>query len=358
MDKSESILRQSIANDQTIFNTNLRTSIPIRNFGIDGGPQGGIAFSRRRCERAVLRMNDTSPLIAVDGGATSTRVRLLEPATGRVLGEGSAGPSSLTLGVDQAWRNISAAVAVAADGLPLRAPRLFCGLAGGRSPTRRAEFHRTDPLGCAEIVVATDGYASLLGALAGAPGAVLAIGTGVAAFALDAGGGVRSASAWGFAVGDEGGGAWLGRRAVTCLTQWLDGRITTPSPLWDSLGAAIGDEFDAIQVWLAAAGATQFATLAPLVIDAARGGDAFALSLLDDATAELVRAVQAVAPDGPVALLGGLAPTFAPRFPLDLRARLIEPRGTALDGAALMARDGWREALAPLPPEEPRHDSP
>lgn len=56
--------------------------------------------------------------IGVDGGPEATRVRLYK-ADGKVLGEGQAGASALTQGVNQAWENIQLAIfrAVHASGL-------------------------------------------------------------------------------------------------------------------------------------------------------------------------------------------------------------------------------------------------
>ena len=76
-------------------------------------------------------------LCVVDGGGTGTRLRLHD-AGGAVLGEGRSGPSSLTLGVEQAWRHIGAALAEAARGAGLaRTPaglRIAAALAGFAQP--------------------------------------------------------------------------------------------------------------------------------------------------------------------------------------------------------------------------------
>ncbi|TDL83501.1 ATPase [Palleronia sediminis] len=295
-------------------------------------------------------MSDGGFLALVDGGGTGSRLRLVAP-DGTIAGEATAGPASLTLGVALSWNSIADALARAcAPGPAPRAPRLWCGLAGGRSPARQAEFRATDPFDCTEIVIVTDGFASLVGAHAGRPGTALAVGTGVAAFALGDDGAVSSASAWGFAIGDEGGGAWMGRRAVTALSQWLDGRQIEGGTLCPRLAGIVGGGFDAIQSWLSGATATTFATLAPAVVEEAENGCPVAGAILSDAIAELTRAVDAVAPAGPLALLGGLAPVVAPRLPHRLAARLTPPQGGALDGLALMAARGWRgEAIAPAP---------
>jgi len=284
-------------------------------------------------------------LVAADGGATRTRVRVSD-AAGRTLGEGRAGPSSLTLGVAAAWESIlvatRAAFTAADAGPPEAAPiRLAAGLAGARSPDNRAAFHAACPLKRAEITVVTDGYASLMGAFGGAPGLAAAVGTGVTAYALRPDGEVAQASGWGFPVGDEGGGAWIGHRALQAHLKWSDGRHGAPSRLFEILPGIVGGSFAEIQSWLRGARSTEYAALAPLVVvAAAQDRDTLAEDILREATAEIAETIDAVdtpAAELPLALLGGLAEVVRPRLPARLRARLVAPQGTALDGLVRLA---------------------
>ncbi|WP_375263114.1 BadF/BadG/BcrA/BcrD ATPase family protein [Palleronia sp.] len=293
-------------------------------------------------------MRQQIDVVAIDGGGSGTRLRAIG-VDGTTLAEAASGPSSLTLGVEQAWSNVASGLdaLASATGADLTTARLVCGFAGGRSPERQAQFRAMGGQSCADIVIVTDGFASLLGAHGGRPGVVLAVGTGVAAYALGQDGRVSSASAWGFSIGDEGSGAWIGRRAVSLYSRHLDGRLPDASTLFDALRSRVGDEFNAIQTWLSAANATRFATLAPVVIDAAAAGDGVATRIMAAATEELELAIGAIDDGGPVSLLGGLGPVFAPRFSARLAARLTPPRGNALDGLALMARRGWREEVVP-----------
>lgn len=284
------------------------------------------------------------PLIVIDGGGSGTRLRAIA-ADGTPLAEATAGPSNLTFGTDPAWRGIKTGINALERQTGQRAigTRLWCGLAGGRSPERQAQFRADDPVGCAQIVIVTDGFASLIGALGGQPGTVLAVGTGTAAFTLRADGHVVSASAWGYKIGDEGSGGWIGRRAVSLLSRRLDGRDGRDSLLFDALRSHVGADFDAIQSWLTNADATRFASLAPLVVDAAARGDAVATELLAQAADELVIAIKAVDAGGPLALLGGLGPVMMPLLPADLQARVVAPKGNALDGLQIMERFGWQD---------------
>lgn len=284
------------------------------------------------------------PLVVIDGGGTGSRLRAVAE-DGGVLAEAAAGPSNLTYGVEQAWRSVSDGLEALASetGRPLAGTHLWCGFAGGRSPQRQAAFKAADPVGAVEIVIVTDGIASLVGAHGGRPGIVLAVGTGTAAFAVDENGTVVSSSAWGYKIGDEGSGGWIGNRALALLARHLDGRHPEDSTLFDALRRRVGADFNAIQLWLAEADATRFASLAPLVVAEAAAGDTVAGRLLDEAASELALAIRAVDRGQPIALLGGLTAVMEPRLPPDLRGRIVPAKGNALDGLQIMAGRGWRE---------------
>ncbi|MEQ8965481.1 MAG: BadF/BadG/BcrA/BcrD ATPase family protein [Azospirillaceae bacterium] len=279
--------------------------------------------------------------IAVDGGASGTRARVTDGA-GRALGVGEGGPGSLTLGIEQAWTGIRSAIAAALGeaGLPgdAAAARHVFALAGSRHPRNIAAFHAANPLGT-PVTVMTDGYASLIGALAGEPGSVVAVGTGVAGHRLFADGTSIAVDGWGFPAGDEGSGAWIGLEAARLHLRAVDGRGPGDGVLAAALANRLGREVGAIQDWLVGAPSTKYATLAPLVVDAAAAGDPMASDILDRAGEGLDRAVAGLDRDEPapaLGLIGGLAGSLSGRLSEANRRRLVPARGTALDGAVLV----------------------
>jgi len=274
--------------------------------------------------------------IAVDGGGTRTRVRLVD-AGGATLAEAVGGPANLTFGVARAWAAIEAALASA--GVVLREAAdvpLVAAMAGSREPELRQAFVAARP-GTGPVRVVSDGYAAHVGAFAGAAGTVAAIGTGVAVLRRDDDATVRQVDGWGFPVGDEGGGAWLGLRGMRRLLRERDGRAPA-SALGRTLGDALGaPDDDGLRAWLRTADATRYATLAAIVAETARGGDAVAEALVAAAAARIADAVAALDAPSPapaVALVGGLAGVLAPRLPERLRSRLVRAAGGQLDGAA------------------------
>lgn len=278
--------------------------------------------------------------VGVDGGGTGTRVKLAD-AAGCVLGQGEAGPSALGQGVAQAWRHIQQALQQAAEqaglgALPLADCALGAGLSGANVLADAQDFIRTQP-GFAAVLLENDGYTTVLGAHGGRPGAVVAAGTGTVGEVLRADGSRAIASGWGWITGDEGSGAWLGLRAMGHAQQALDGRVPV-SELARRVWAVAGSDREAILAWCVTAGQHGFASLAPLVLDAADAGDAAAQLLRTQAVAALEQLALCLDPQEelPLALAGSIARRLFAHFSGNIRARCVESQGDSADGALLL----------------------
>ena len=284
--------------------------------------------------------------LGVDGGGTGTRVRVWT-AAGALIGHGEAGPSGLSQGIEQAWRHIGEAVerAFASAGLEAPAPRhcvLGLGLAGAVAPHLAAAFFRAAP-DYALIVLETDSRTALMGAHGGRPGAIVAVGTGTVGEAQHADGRRVAVSGWGFPVGDEGSGGWLGLHATRIALRALDGRAPAGA-LARAVWGSIGDRRDALLQWCAGAGQNDYARLAPLVFECAET-DSAARALLEDIAQEIEAMALALDPGLklPIVLLGSIGLRMTERLPAAVRARLVEPAGDAVDGAHSLVRQQMKE---------------
>ena len=185
------------------------------------------------------------------------------------------------------------------------------------------------------VRVLADGAVALSTAFSGGPGILVNAGTGSIAFARDPAGELHRAGGYGWQLGDEGGGYWLGRRALDVAARAHDGRGEGSTLLARLLGAMGLQHFDDLVRWTATATPAQVAALAPHVLNAAREGEVVARRVVDDAAAELVELVATLLryfPDtGPVAvaIAGGL---LLPQSPLTaaLRDRLAGLKRTHL----------------------------
>ena len=202
------------------------------------------------------------------------------------------------------------------------------------------------------MVVSNDAVTAHLGALGGEPGAVIVAGTGAIALAATPAGWAR-ADGWGSMLGDDGGGYWIGRRALAMALREHDGRGGRATAR--RRGGAAG---------LRAAAEARFGPLAQIaravydspdpvatvaaftrdVADLARGGDEAAAAIFAAAGAELARTVTAAIdrtspPVDVVSWSGGVFAAgeliLAPlRAHLPAGVELRAPLGDGLDGAA------------------------
>ena len=211
-----------------------------------------------------------------------------------------------------------------------------------------------DGLPSAEAVVTSDAVTSHAGALGGGPGTVLAAGTGAVAIAVSADGALRRTDGWGPWLGDEGGGAWIGLRGLRAALR--AGDVRGPATL---LQAAAEAELGPLAGLAAVVEghdnpARLAASFAPAVARAAEAGDGVAITLLRRAAEALAATARAAAgtQSGTVAITGGLVqlgPALLDplRQALGAGLTLVQPAGTALDGARYLAlrRDTLHEHL-------------
>lgn len=280
-------------------------------------------------------------LIGVDGGGSGTRA-LVADRDGVVLGRGQAGPSALGQGVTQAWRQLRLASEAAFADAGMSTPdwqrcALGAGLSGASIQAWREEFLAHD-LGVQYLVLETDCFTTLLGAHAGLPGAIVAAGTGSVGEVLRADGSRRIVGGWGFPMGDEGSGAWLGWRAVQLAQAAIDRRVPA-GDLVRRVWAHCGADRAKLQAWCRQAGQFAFAQLAPLVFDGA-STDRTATRLLDEAAAALASLAVALDPEGelPLAFCGSVGQLLTTRLPPELLARCVAAAGEPARGALTLVQ--------------------
>ncbi len=270
--------------------------------------------------------------LGIDGGGTGCRAAVCD-ADGRVLGEGRAGPANIASDPDGALANVLAATRAALpEGAEIAALRAVLGMAGANLADCVARLAAGLPFASARVE--TDAVISVRGALRNGDGVVAATGTG-SVFASQRGGVIRQIGGWGLVLGDEGSGAWIGRRALSETLRAVDGfRPMTP------LARALLDDFggaDGIVAFAQGARPADLAALAPRLV---ASDDPVALSVMALATGHVAACIAHLQGDDPVPVvyLGGLGATYADR--LAGRWHRADPLGTALDGALWLARQG------------------
>jgi len=237
-------------------------------------------------------------VLGIDAGGTKT-VCLLADDSGRVLAESHGGGANLQasgeLAVEKVLHQVMDDTLSQRD---VRPDAICLGIAGVDRPSdaqavqgimRRIGFK-------ARVTVVNDALVALVAGAGEQAGVVIVAGTGSIAYGVDASKRACRAGGWGYLLGDEGGGFWIGRAALSAVVRAFDGRgpatrltelvlaemhLATPSELIH----AIYDR--GLQRPLVAG-------LADVVQEAMLAGDAVASHILARAAEELVGAAASV----------------------------------------------------------------
>ena len=293
-------------------------------------------------------------LLAIDGGQTATK-SLLARLDGEVLAAGRGGPFDHFHSAQGTARNRAAirgaigSALAAAEAAPEKVVSVALGLTGvfsGVDSTPLVAPIVREVLDPSRVTAVADFVTNLTGASGGEPGVVVIAGGGAIAYGVTADGREAVSSGFGYLIGDEGSAFDIGRRAVAAATRASDGR--DPPTAWvggvtSTFGLAGMREVTRV-VYGEGFSRDRLSTLAPLVVEAARAGDAAANRIVTTAGEELAGAALAVIrqlhrPGTPVAVYptGGV---------FRAGAILLEPFRAAL-------RRGWPEASDRAPAYPP-----
>jgi glucosamine kinase len=275
--------------------------------------------------------------LGVDGGGTRCRARLAD-RSGHILGEGTAGPANIRLGLDTAFASVidAARQCLANACLALAGATEPRELASARS--RRLPFRHT--------MIVSDAQAACIGAHGGQDGGVIIVGTGSVGWAM-IGGRHDRVGGWGLPLSDEGSAAWLGRAALRQALRAYDGRLAPTTLLRHLLDEFAGDPY-AIVRWADTAPPAEFGRLAPLVVEYARQLDPAAVELMQRAAHHIDTLAARLVARGVerIALAGGLAPHLEGWLAPQTRQYLVAPQGDALAGTLGLAQSARAEADA------------
>jgi glucosamine kinase len=301
----------------------------------------------------------TDFVAGIDGGGSKTRV-ILADIDGNHLADVVGGGSAMAPGRgDHSAEVIASLVRMAMNeaGINEGRPRiLVAGVAGvGRLMESRALAGALEDLEIAdEVVVQGDGEIALTDAFGSGAGIILISGTGSIAYGRSPARVLARCGGWGPAFGDEGSGAWIGRKALAIVASAADGREPETALTGAILTAAQVNEPQELIPWGIAATPRELAALAPVVFNAASAGDARANALVGLAVEELVLHIRALAlklfgddrAAIPVAFSGGLLHkgSFI-RKKLEQRLKSAVPGAQVRAAEILAARGAVKTAL-------------
>ncbi|MGO1974577.1 MAG: N-acetylglucosamine kinase [Propionibacteriaceae bacterium] len=289
--------------------------------------------------------------IAVDGGQTGTRVALVQH--GRVVATEEGAGFSYRPGEDPVETSVTAFTEIWARLPDAEVERVWMGLTGSPSQPviRRQLAMRILALtGARQVSVGGDVVTAHAGALGGADGVVVAVGTGTVCLAA-VGGRLAVVDGHGAHLGDDGSGYAVGRAGLRAALRDLDGR----GPQTDLTRVVLdryGSRDGLLQaVYLSNTTISDIAAFAPAVADVARTGDPVATqvwqvageTLADTVAAGIRRVTDPDRPGSvPVSWTGRLmitelrSPFQAALARICPAARIVEPAGSGLTGAVLL----------------------
>jgi N-acetylmuramic acid 6-phosphate etherase len=252
-------------------------------------------------------MNAGEKILGVEGGGTKTSWVLVERGDNdlRVLDQGKLPPANFRLATSDQLRAIFRE-------LPKEISRVGIFLAGCGTEEDRQSLTRL----CAEIwpqakiIVGSDRDSGLAAALGNGDGIVVNAGSGSSVTGRRDKR-IENAGGWGHILGDAGGGYFLSLQALRLILREYDlhrGEVQFTTKILRALSL---NNLDELVRWAQTADKMEVAMLTPVVFDAAAGGDARVMEIIEEGARVLCEYTEAVASRlhvlaPKIVLLGGL----------------------------------------------------
>jgi len=225
--------------------------------------------------------------IGIDGGGSTVRVVIVQTDL-TIIGQsrgGSVNPNST--GRDHAARTLQDATraALADAGVARDAiTAVGAGVAGTNNPTLGAWLRETLSSALPNVPLYTthDIETALIGAHGERRGVIVVAGTGSAAFGVNDVGESLLVGGWGYLLGDEGSGAWIGLQALKAVIEHHQGGRETQltARIFDLLQISAARELIDIIYQPGVPVAPRLARFAPLVLELAQA-DTVAANIID-----------------------------------------------------------------------------
>ena len=237
-------------------------------------------------------------VLGIDVGGTKT-VCLLANGDGTILARArEAGANLQGVGELALEKVLHGVMETALAGQRVTPSAICLGIAGvDRVTDQNVVYGIMERIGYkATILIVNDALIALQAGIGDAPGIVVVSGTGSIAYGRNARGEAARAGGWGYVLGDEGSGYWIGRQALRAVVRHADGRgrKTSLTPLL--LGHfGLTDPTELIhRVYHEDLAPNAIAALGRYVQQAREGGDVVAGVILDQAAEELTGTAAAV----------------------------------------------------------------
>ena len=288
------------------------------------------------------KTNSKTLFLGIDGGGSKCKAIIMNEHN-NILGTGLSGPANPTHGFEQTTHAIIESAMFALKAANLADVSLSdliagVGLAGVNLPIYFQQMQAWQhPF--KQLFLVHDLSIACLGAHHTRQGAVIITGTGSCGFACIDDQEILIGG-YGFPQGDQGSGAWFGLQVTQQVLLSLDG-MKAPSLMNDRLLKQLAcHDATALAEKIAGQNATFYASLAPLLFNAAAQGDKTALVIVKEGANYINALAQTLLSKKSVrlSLLGGIASSLLPYLDVTVKVQLSEPLSAPEVGAILFAR--------------------
>ena len=237
-------------------------------------------------------------VLGIDVGGTKT-VCLLADEEGQIVASAREEGANLQGAGEQALEHVLHAVMDnTLAGRDIKPSAICLGIAGvDRAADEAVVYGIMKRIGYgARILVVNDALIALQAGIGDGPGIVVVSGTGSIAYGRNARGEASRAGGWGYVLGDEGSGYWIGRLALRAVVRHADGRGRSTVLTEKLLGHFQAERAAELihKIYHEEVGPRAIAALAKYVQQARDEGDIVASAILTQAGDELITAATAV----------------------------------------------------------------
>jgi N-acetylglucosamine kinase-like BadF-type ATPase len=271
-------------------------------------------------------------VLGIDAGGTKTVCQLAD-GHGEVLAEARRGGANLqAVGELEVEKVLHDVMEEALGDSEIRPAAICLGIAGvDRPDDARVMEQIMRRIGYkSRVLIVNDALVALEAGAPGQPGVVLVAGTGSIAYGRNPQNLAARAGGWGYVLGDEGSGYWIGRAALRAVLREADRRgpaTQLTGLLLHYYGVARAQDLIA-QVYQGALRPAAIASLAQCVQGAFNNGDAVAIGILrgaadqlESAAVSVARRLEMIGTEFPFVLSGGIF-RAVPWLDEELRRRL------------------------------------
>ncbi len=278
--------------------------------------------------------------LGIDAGGTSCKARLVDEY-GQVLSQYKGGAANLRLGVDKVLDEIITAASECLKAIG-RSQDDICqlhvgaGMAGvSHSINHKTMLQEKQPF--ASFRLKSDAYIACLSAHKGKDGGIIISGTGSCGFYLK-NGEETIIGGHGFMLGDQGGGANLGRQTLRQSLLSFDG-LAPRSDLSQKIMQHFENDPRIMLKWAEAAKPVDYAHFAKYCVEAYFQDNPLAQKLVEETLQDLSMLIDAVfqQTQTPVGIIGGLGMALKQRLMVLNPDKIMEDDVDNLSGAVLLA---------------------